>query len=130
MDTEALYLAEKEPQTYLDADGKTVTIKNVMFIRETVLDMIRFYRDSSTGQLIPADDTSVQTETVMFFWPPNPQAPLVKQSYQKIYTVRTPEELSTTPETPGKPRTTVRPADKRFACIPSSGDPVWPMLIP
>jgi hypothetical protein len=130
VDTEALYLAQREPQTYLDKDGNSVTYQNIMFIRETVLDMIRFYTDSGTGQLVPADDITAQTETIMFFWPPNPQAPLVKQSYQKIYTIRTPEELSTTPETPGVPRTTVRPADKRFACIPSSGEPLWPLLIP
>lgn len=117
IDTEGLYLATREPETFTNSSGEVENAPtDLILIREGLLKQVWFYR--SEGKLIKPDDTTAKTKQIMLFWPPNPTNPFIKSSQQKVYLVKSPEELSSTLQS--GLQTTIRPSDKRIACIPKT----------
>ena len=123
-DTEGLYLGVKEKETYSYTDPQTNTtttangLDDFVLIREAILKQIWFYYDNS-GMLIQPDETTVNNETIYFYYPPDTSNPYIKKAHQRTYTIRHPNDLSTANGS-GIP-TNVIPGDKRFGCIPAAG---------
>ncbi len=126
--TEAVYLAERQAlQLMTTSASGTVTYEaapqDVLIIRETLLKSIWFYREN--GKNIPADELTANQKTIMFYWPVKPGTdPLTGQSDQVIYTIKAPTDIGTqqSSNTSGTLSTVFNPPDKRFGCIPSSGN--------
>lgn len=117
VNTEGIYLSEKEPESLTDDQGNTVSApQDVLIVRENVLKKIWFYIENGV-KLIP-DDITANTRTVNFYWPPDPANPLTRKSDQKLYTVRAPDSIGKGGDTFGL-TSTVRPPDKRFGCVPA-----------
>lgn len=117
VDTEGLYIAVKEEEILNTTTGTTVPApQDVLFIREGLLKKIWFYFENNQ-HLVPTEVTA-NSKTIMFYWPADITNPYVKKSTQKLYTIRSAENL-TTSQNQGGLRTTVRPGDKRFGCVPA-----------
>lgn len=117
VDTEAIYFAEKEPEVFTDSDGNTQTVSTLpIIIRESLLRQIAFFTEG--GNVIAADDSTFNSKTIKFFFPADTTSPFIQKPYQKIYTVRSADNLggNNTPTIP----TSIRPPDKRFACVPKT----------
>ena len=123
VDTEAIYFAEREPVRYLVQEEGAYSLKDtptdVLLIRESQLKKIWFFYEN--GLPITADENASYNRTINFFWPPDNDYPLTKKAYQRVYTVKLPENI-------GKASTTQTPAatssrDKRYGCIPKLSDP-------
>lgn len=111
VDTEALYLAESEPKD--KGDGSF--IKDVMMIRENILQKVWFYYENN--QHFVPDDITKTSKTIMFYWPIDMNNPYVKKSDSIIYTIRHPLDIGSN-VTSGLSSFT-KPNDKRFGCIPA-----------
>ncbi len=126
-ETEAIYMAKREAKTIIvDGEEKTAPI-DVLLIRENVLNKIWFYQDINTGQDKRADYEIARQQTVMFYWPPNFNAPLQPNTNSDLYWIRFPEDIgdnATSTATGDLPQK--KPADKRFGCIPKSNDVILP----
>ena len=123
VDTEAIYFAEREPVRYLVHEEGSYSLKetptDVLLIRESELKKIWFFYEN--GLPITADENASYNRTINFFWPPDYDYPLTKKAYQRVYTVKLPENI-------GKASTTETPAatssrDKRYGCIPKLSEP-------
>ncbi len=112
VDTEGIYLAVKEPE----ASDTGQQGLGVMIIRENLLNKIWFYFEN--GQHFVPDEVTAAQKTIMYYWPPDPVDPYTRKSTQKVYIVRSPEEIGNNGLTSGLP-TVIRPPDKRFGCVPS-----------
>ncbi len=87
VDTEAIYLAEREPLVIIDSSGAVHNYPNdVMVIRETILKEIWFYYEN--GQHYVPDEVTASTKTIMFYYPPDTTNPYVRKSDQRIYTIK------------------------------------------
>ena len=123
VDTEAVYFAEREPVRYLVHEEGSYSLKetptDVLLIRESQLKKIWFFYEN--GLPIKADENASYNRTINFFWPPDYDYPLTKKAYQRVYTVKLPENIgkSTTTETP----TATSSRDKRYGCIPKLSEP-------
>lgn len=123
-ETEALYMALRTPRQ-LDPISNNF-VDDVMFINQTQLEKIWFYRNGSNQPtyLDPADTNFrniIKSETMYYYWPPNEAAPTVKLAQQELYKVQTREEIlaeinGTTISNGGA----APPADKRIGCIPKT----------
>ena len=122
IDTEGIFLAEREGLSMLDADGNTVIAPtDVLIIRETLLRKIWFYYENN--QHLEPDDYAAENKTIMFYWPPDINDPYVRKSTQYIYTVRSSENIGSGDANGSSDlQTSIRPPDKRFGCVPSLGD--------
>lgn len=126
--TEAVYLAERQAlQLMTTSASGTVTYEaapqDVLIIRESLLKTVWFYREN--GKNIPADELTANQKTIMFYWPIKTGSdPLTGQSDQVIYTIKAPTDIGTqqSGNTSGTLSTVFNPPDKRFGCIPSSGN--------
>lgn len=117
VDTEGLFMSEREPIIIPNGDGTFRLAPNdYLLIREGLLKKIWFYFENGL-HLVP-DEVTSSSKTIHFYWPPDAANPYVKKSFQKTYTVRAPEDLGQSGATSGL-NTSIRPPDKRFACIPS-----------
>jgi len=117
VDTEGIYLSEKEPESLTDDQGNVVPApQDVLIIRENILKKIWFYIENGV-KLVP-DDITANTRTINFYWPPNTVTPLTRTADQKLYTVRAPDSIGKGGDTFGL-TSTVRPPDKRFGCVPA-----------
>jgi hypothetical protein len=117
VDTEGLYLAEKEPEVLTTDDGtSTPAPQDVLIIREGLLKQIWFYYENNT-HFVPDAITATQ-KTIYFYWPADPINPLIRKSTQKIYTVRAPDEIGKNGSQTGL-TSTIRPSDRRFGCVPA-----------
>lgn len=114
-DTEGLYLAEKEAETILD-NNTYKTIYGTMFITESVVKKYGFYIEN--GLKIRADQASMNTKTIYFYWPANDTMDPLLQGNRKLFTVRTPDTLNG--NVPTGQSTTQRTSDKRIGCVPKS----------
>lgn len=113
-DTEGLYLAEKEAETV--ADGNSFkTLYGTMFVRESILKSHGFFIEN--GLKIKADEISMHTRTIYFYWPLNDVDPLT-QGNRKLFTVRTPATLNG--NVPTGQATFESTTDKRIGCVPKS----------
>lgn len=120
VETEGIFLAVKEAETLFDENGMPVTTPpGIMLIREGLLKKIWFYIQN--GNYYQADAVTATQKSVMFHWPANPDSPYVKTADQRLYTIRSPQELSE--GTSGSElRTNVPTTDKRLGCIPKHPD--------
>jgi hypothetical protein len=113
VDTEAIYMAEREPQSLLNIEGKYVGApSDVQLIREGLLKKIWFYFQNGTP--VKPDHLTATQRTLMYYWPSDINYPFTKKANQSIYIVRSPSSI-------GKDMslsTGLSPADKRFGCIP------------
>lgn len=116
-DTEGLFLAKKQPEAFTNpATGEVSTAPtDVIFIRESELDQVRFYVQN--GQKIRADDITASQKTVYFYYPIDTDTPLTQKDYQRLYTVIDSSSLGSSDSSVKIPRS-IRPSDKRFGCVP------------
>lgn len=124
VETEAIFLALREAEVLRDKDGNpeidptsgevTKAPDDILIIRESLLRQIWFYFENGTHYR--PDDITANNRTIMFYWPPDPINPYIRKSTQKIYTVTAPENISQSAQY--GIRTTLRPPDKRFGCVP------------
>ena len=121
VNTEGLYVAEREALSSLDAQGKILEIpSDVLFIREKLLKKIWFYFEQ--GKYFIPDEVTATQKNIYFYWPPDIKYPYVRKSDQHIYTVKLPENIGKTEESSGLNKS-VRTPDKRLGCVPSLGEP-------
>jgi len=114
--TEGLYLAEKQPEALFDENGNVEDVpRDTIIIRENLLKKIWFYFENEK-HLVP-DERTANTKTIRFYYPPDLESPLVKKSTQRVYTIRSPQQLSQTANL-GLP-TSIPIPDKRFGCVPA-----------
>ncbi|OFZ52025.1 MAG: hypothetical protein A2381_05820 [Bdellovibrionales bacterium RIFOXYB1_FULL_37_110] len=117
-DTEAIYFAKSDPKAYTDNNGLLVNVAgSTIIIRENVLKKIWFYYENNQ-KLIPNEIIAGQ-KTIMFYYPPDFDNPLVEKSHQSLFTVFNPTEDA---QNTGDPRPNVLPPNKMFGCVPSLGD--------
>ena len=122
VDTEGIYLSEREPLVIIGDNGQaTPAPPDYMIIREGLLKKIWFYYEN--GKHFIPDDFSASNKTVMFYWPPDIQSPFTQKSNQYIYIIRSPESIGTAAPSTDL-QTSIRPPDKRFGCVPSLGEPL------
>ena len=106
-DTEGLFVAQKQAR-----EGEpTATI----LIREGLLEQIWFYFED--GKMLIPDTRLAQRKEVHFFWPADPNYPLIRKPTSRLYTVKSFGQGD------GKGlRSKVNAPDKRIACIPSADE--------
>ncbi|MFA6239147.1 MAG: hypothetical protein WC635_17545 [Bacteriovorax sp.] len=114
-DTEGLYLGEKEAEVILD-NKVYKTIYGTMFVTESVVKKYGFYIEN--GLKIKADQASMNTKTIYYYWPTNDTMDPLAQGNRKLFTVRSPDTLNGNVPT-GQP-TSQRTSDKRIGCVPKS----------
>lgn len=122
VDTEGIFLAEREALAMLDSSGNTIIAPtDIIIIRESLLKKIWFYYENN--QHLEPDDFAAENKTVMFYWPPDIDDPYVRKSTQYIYTVKSSENIGSGDANGSSDlQTSIRPPDKRFGCVPSLGD--------
>jgi hypothetical protein len=122
-DTEAIYLGKKEPVSLPDDSGNMVTQPDdILIIRQGILEKIWFYYEN--GQHYTPDVVTSTQKTIHFYWPPDYTNPHTKKPSQKLFTIRSTDELSGTANSGvGSVPTTAAPKDKRIGCVPDLGDP-------
>jgi len=117
VDTEGLFMSEREPIIIPDGQGGfNLAPSDFLMIREGQLRKIWFYFENN--QHFVPDEVTSSSKTIHFYWPPDEVNPYVKKSHQQTYTIRAPEDLGQSGATSGL-NTSIRPPDKRFACIPA-----------
>lgn len=122
IDTEGIFLAERESLSMLDSEGNTIIAPtDVLIIRENLLKKIWFYYENN--QHLEPDAFAAENKTIMFYWPPDINDPYVRKSTQRIYTVRSSENIGSGDANGSSDlQTSIRPPDKRFGCVPSLGE--------
>ena len=122
VDTEGIFLAERESLSMLNSDGASVIAPtDVLIVRENLLKKIWFYYENN--QHLEPDAFAAENKTIMFYWPPDINDPYVRKSTQYIYTVRSSENIGTGNANGSSDlQTSIRPPDKRFGCVPSLGE--------
>lgn len=121
VDTEALYLADREPTTYKMPNNITIYADNhdPLLIPASTLQKIWFHYES--GKYYTPTSVTAGQKAVRFYWPITNESiktPFQQKSFQKIYTVKTQAEI----EGSLNDRTTIQAKDKRIGCIPVSAD--------
>lgn len=124
IETEGLYMGQQVPDLVLtDQNGNAQ--QNVcwpfVYLTETELKRVWFYLEN--GIATPADENTVQTKKVYFYWPLTPENgnPLVKQGDQKIFELKLPSEIaSACGAAVTEDITVLPPHDKKIGCIPKS----------
>lgn len=111
--TEALYLAEKEPEILSGA-----IFYGTMFITEGIVKKYGFYIEN--GLKIKADQAALETKTIYYYWPVNNTMDPLLQGDRKLYTIRSPDALNgAIPTTIAAGATT----DRRVGCVPTTTVP-------
>jgi len=122
MDTEAVYLAEKNQQPFLNEEGEQDAPDDVIFVTESQLRKIWFYNNAN-GTKVMADDETAVSRTIRFYWPPKDNGdPLTFVADQEEFIVRAPSEIGDDTISLTQLNTTVQPSDKRFGCVPVTGN--------
>mgnify|MGYP006428109561 CR=1 FL=1 len=115
--TEGLYIAIKEPEIIRDDDGNIIdTPDDYIYIRENLLKDIWFYVEN--GNLLEPNDNNSGQKTIHFYWPPDPNNPFTKKDNQRLYTIRSPNNLDGSGAGLDL-QTGITPSDKRLGCIPA-----------
>jgi hypothetical protein len=116
-DTEGVYIAEKEAETIQDSSSNIFkVVYGTMFITESVVKKYGFYFEN--GLKIKADQSSMNTRTINYYWPTNDTMDPLTQGNRRLFTVRSPDNLSGG-NSPIQP-ITQRASDKRLGCVPKS----------
>lgn len=114
--TEGIYLAEKQPEPLFDADGNVIEVpQDIIIIRENLAKKVWFYFEN--GRHYRPDEVTVNTKTLHFYYPPDPEEPFVQKSDQRIYTIRSPQSLGQQGNV--GLNTSIPAPDRRFGCIPA-----------
>ncbi|MFT6630245.1 MAG: hypothetical protein ACJAS4_000179 [Bacteriovoracaceae bacterium] len=116
LDTEGLYAAKQD------------NVCDFILIKESLLKKIWFYIEG--GEHIEPTNNTISGKKVQFYWPADTASPFIKKSHQRIYTIKSSQEITcgsnTTPESSGQNgdgvRTNIPPHDKRIGCIPMLAD--------
>ena len=116
LDTEGLYLAEKQPETILE-NGMPRTIYGTMFVRESELLRYGFYIEN--GVKVKGNANSMHSKTTYFYYPTNPSADPLIQGTRKLYTIRWPDTINGSVPI-GVGRMSGPTSDKRIGCIPKT----------
>lgn len=125
VETEGLYVGIKSPETVTTNEGETVTgADDAILIRESDVKAVWFYYKNGVPTA-PTDD-NVASNTIYFYYPLNKTSPFVRSSTQKIYRVKSAQEInaqasSNTPApgaTSGGNTTSYPPHDRKIGCIP------------
>ena len=115
VDTEAIYMSEREPQVLLTDEGQYVAApSDVQLIREGLLKKVWFYFEN--GVPVRATEEMAKMRTIMYYHPIDVNYPFTKKANQSIYIVRSPQNIGKSIETNSVQ--SLSPADKRFGCIP------------
>jgi hypothetical protein len=114
-DTEGLYLAEKEPEA-INIEGVKRLVYGTSFVRERTLNSYGFYIDN--GIKIKADENSMHSKTIYYYWPTSPALDPLIANGRKLYAVRSADKINGT--IPTGILTSVATSDKRIGCIPLS----------
>lgn len=127
VDTEGLYIAKKEAQTVANPDGTTgVAPENYILIRESKVKKIWFYIEN--GVHYKPTESNIRQKKIQFYWPADESTPFVKKSHQRIYTVKSAQDLQNAGanvsnngglENDGV-RNTYPPHDRKIGCIPKA----------
>lgn len=138
VDTEGVWLAQKEAECYKDSSNAWQPVPDdILIIRENLLKKIWFY--VKNGKEIEPTETIFNSNTaISFYWPPDEQFPFTKKSTQKLYTIRFPTQInsntsslcgtasssnSSSNSNGGSPDSTqftkFVSSDKRFGCVPA-----------
>jgi len=121
VDTEAVYIAQREPLYFPDDQGNPAAAPaDFLFINETLLKQIWFYTEN--GLYYIPNDITVKSKTINFYWPPDPINPLIKKSTQRTFTVRSGDEINAINGGAAPPLNTATAvaSDKRLGCIPKA----------
>ena len=117
VDTEAIYMSEREPQVLLNEEGEYVAApSDVQLIREGLLKKVWFYFEN--GVPIKPTEEMAKMRTIMYYHPIDINYPYTKKANQSIYIVRSPQDIGKNLSTNSNTGQSLTPADKRFGCIP------------
>ena len=120
VDTEGLFVAEREALSSLDSKGKIVEApQDILLIREKLLKKIWFYYED--GRYFVPDEVAASQKNLYLYWPPDIHYPYVRKSTQHIYAVKSAQNIGKK-ETVGL-NTSIRTPDKRIGCVPTMGEP-------
>ncbi len=122
IETEGIFLALRQATTMIDnSTGEEITAPDdILIIRESDLEQVWFYYENST-YYTPTEITAGQ-KTIRFYYPFDTSDPWVQKSHQKLYTVKAPEDISSSTSTSSSGlRTSITAPDKRFGCVPKHG---------
>lgn len=102
LDTEAIYLAEKEFELITDKRGDTLLAeKDYLFITESILKKVWFYHEN--GIHYSPTEYTASTKAIHFYYPFDFDHPYIKKSYQRLYSLK---------------RVNTSSSDKRIGCVP------------
>lgn len=116
IDTEALYIAKQD------------NVCDFILVNQSVLREIWFYREN--GIVKRPTDENIRGKQIQFYWPATPESWHIKKSHQRVYTIKSTDELtnacdsvtsSTSSTNSNEVRTNIPPHDKRLGCIPVLG---------
>ncbi|MCM2349197.1 MAG: hypothetical protein NDI69_04195 [Bacteriovoracaceae bacterium] len=121
VDTEGIYVGEKAAESISGTDGTIAGLKDLILIRETDLKAVWFYLSSGVPTA-PTED-NVANHAVYFYYPLNKASPFVKTSTQRIYRVRSAQELNgssggSSSTSPDGSLSTFPPHDRKIGCVP------------
>ncbi len=122
VDTEGIYIAEKAPEVITNVNGADVPTKaDYLLVREADLKAVWFY--VKNGVLTQPTEDNVANVTTYFYYPLNKLTPFVKSSTQKLYRVKSAQELASGGVSSGSTSQTGTPGsfpphDKKIGCIP------------
>lgn len=134
-DTEGVYLGKRQTETYLNENDEVECLpQDIIVVREADVLRAWFYlHPTSKIPTQPTTPSSLRNNTIKFYYPFDFTSPYVKKSYQKEYTVITPDQVgqgTCSDDTGGTPTpdnasipTTYTPHDRRFGCVPVSTTP-------
>ena len=115
VDTEGLYIGEKSAETVVDSNGNlTSGYPDYILIRETDLKAVWFYLKAG----VPTEPTNdnVGNNAIYFYYPLNKASPYVRTSTQRIFRVKSAQELSGNTSSGGT--TSFPPHDRKIGCVP------------
>ena len=92
VDTEAIYMSEREPQVLLTDEGQYIAApSDVQLIREGLLKKVWFYFEN--GVPVRPTEEMAKMRTIMYYHPSTLTTPTLRSANQSIYIVRSPKTL-------------------------------------
>lgn len=118
VDTEALYIAEKEAEMIGDG-ALEKTIYGTMLIKENIINKYGFYIENGLKIKI-TEDAKHTNKTIFYYWPVSDAMDPMIKGPRKLFTVKNIGELSGSIN--GVLPLRMRTTDKRIGCIPKIAD--------
>nr|BDT29573.1 hypothetical protein BHI3_30390 [Bacteriovorax sp. HI3] len=111
--TEALYIAEKEPETIQDGTSYK-TFYGTMLITDSELQGIAFTIENGVKKLVTRGD--YHSKRVYYYWPKHPMLDPLSANNRKLFVIKSPNELNENSMS-GLP-ISMQTSDKRIGCVP------------